>query len=276
MQLKFTKMHGTGNDFVVFDAISQNINLSPAQLRLIGNRHLGVGCDQILLLEKSYRPDIDFYYRIFNSDGNEIEQCGNGARCIGHFARFKQLTQKSDIQVETKGGIIRLHLQPDNDVVVNMGEPRFEPVDIPFVSEKREMIYSLTVGKESREITALSMGNPHAVQFVSDIDQAAVATEGPIIERHSRFPSGVNAGFVQIITPDKIRARVFERGVGETLACGTGACAAVVAGRLHGVLNSKVEVEMPGGTLLVSWAGEGQPVYLSGPAVVVFEGEIEL
>ena len=276
MLLKFTKMQGTGNDFVVFDAISQSIKLSPAQLQHLGNRHFGVGCDQILLLEKPLSTDADFFYRIFNADGSEIEQCGNGARCIARFARLKKLTDKTDIRVETKGGIISLHLAADNHVVVNMGVPRLEPTSIPFVAEKRELTYSLTVGAETRMITALSMGNPHAVQFVDNIDNAPVAVEGPIIERHPRFSRGANAGFVQVLSADTIRARVFERGAGETLACGTGACAAVVAGQLRGMLNASVDVAMPGGKLHVKWAGEGQPVYLSGPAVAVFEGEIEL
>lgn len=269
-------MQGSGNDFVVFDAISQSVKLSPAQLQYLGNRHFGVGCDQILLLEKSVNAEANFFYRIFNADGSEIEQCGNGARCIARFAQLKKLTEKTDINVETKGGMISLHLTADNHVVVNMGEPRLEPASVPFVAEKRELTYPLTVGAETRMITALSMGNPHAVQFVDNIDSAPVAVEGPIIERHPRFPAGANAGFVQVLSADTIRARVFERGAGETLACGTGACAAVVAGQLRGMLSSNVSVEMPGGKLQVKWAGEGQPVYLSGPAVAVFEGVIEL
>lgn len=276
MLLKFTKMQGTGNDFVVFDAISQTVKLSPAQLQFIGNRHFGVGCDQILLLEKPVSATADFFYRIFNADGGEIEQCGNGARCIARFAQLKKLTEKTDIKVETKGGMISLHLTSENHVVVNMGKPRLEPASVPFLAEKRELIYSLSVGTETRMITALSMGNPHAVQFVDNVDSAPVAVEGPIIERHSRFPEGANAGFVQVLSPDSIRARVFERGAGETLACGTGACAAVVAGQLRGMLGSNVNVAMPGGKLQVQWAGEGQPVYLSGPAVAVYEGVIEL
>lgn len=276
MLLKFTKMQGTGNDFVVFDAISQNVKLSPAQLQFIGNRHFGVGCDQILLLEKPVNAAVDFFYRIFNADGSEIEQCGNGARCVARFAQLKKLTDKTDIRVETKGGMISLHLAANNHVVVNMGEPRLEPASVPFAAEKRELTYPLTVGAETRRITALSMGNPHAVQFVDDVDSAPVAVEGPVIERHPRFLAGANAGFVQVLSRDAIRARVFERGTGETLACGTGACAAVVAGQLRGMLDSEVNVEMPGGKLRVKWAGEGQPVYLSGPAVAVFEGTIEL
>lgn len=276
MLLKFTKMQGTGNDFVVFDAISQNVKLSPAQLQFIGNRHFGVGCDQILLLEKPVNAAVDFFYRIFNADGSEIEQCGNGARCVARFAQLKKLTDKTDIRVETKGGMISLHLAANNHVVVNMGEPRLEPASVPFAAEKRELTYPLTVGAETRRITALSMGNPHAIQFVDDVDSAPVAVEGPVIERHPRFLAGANAGFVQVLSRDAIRARVFERGTGETLACGTGACAAVVAGQLRGMLDSEVNVEMPGGKLRVKWAGEGQPVYLSGPAVAVFEGTIEL
>lgn len=276
MQLKFSKMQGSGNDFVVFDAISQNVRLSREQVQRIAHRHKGIGCDQVLLVEQAHHPQADFYYRIFNADGAEIEQCGNGARCVGRFVHVKQLTPKTTVTLETKAGLISVELKANNEVTVNMGKPRLEPRDIPFLAPQRAIIYNLAVAQASREITAVSMGNPHAVQFVSDIDRAPVKEEGPLIEQHPLFPQRVNAGFVQVVAPGKIRARVYERGAGETLACGTGACASVVAGRLRGLLNSEVEVEMPGGQLFVNWAGEDQPVFLTGPAHFVFEGSIDL
>lgn len=276
VQLKFSKMQGSGNDFVVFDAISQNVRLTAEQVRWIAHRHKGIGCDQVLLVESTQHPEADFYYRIFNADGAEIEQCGNGARCVGRFVHLKQLTAKTTVTLETKAGLIGLELKANNEVTVNMGKPRLEPQDIPFLTPQRAIIYELPVAQVSRQITAVSMGNPHAVQFVEDIDRAPVKEEGPLIEHHPLFPQRVNAGFVQLISPGKIRARVYERGAGETLACGTGACAAVVAGRLRGVLNSEVEVEMPGGKLLVNWLGEDQAVFLTGPAHLVFEGSIDL
>ena len=276
MKLKFSKMHGLGNDFVVFDGVRQSVTLTPAQLRYLGDRHFGVGCDQILLVEKSTRPDVDFRYRIFNQDGGEVEQCGNGARCFVRFVHDQGLTDKREIRVETMSGLISLRLENDGNVTVNMGEPIFTPEKIPFVSENDNLIQPLHFGGEDVAITAVSMGNPHAVQVVSDVDAAPVATQGPLIERHPRFPQRVNAGFMQVVERGTIRLRVFERGTGETLACGTGACAAVVAGIARGLLDSPVRVETRGGELTIAWDGRGTPVRMTGPAVTVFVGEIEL
>ena len=276
MKLKFSKMHGLGNDFVVFDGVRQSVVLTPAQLRYLGDRHFGVGCDQILLVEKSTRPDVDFRYRIFNQDGGEVEQCGNGARCFVRFVHDQGLTDKREIRVETMSGLISLRLENDGNVTVNMGEPIFTPEKIPFVSENDNLIQPLHLGGEDVAITAVSMGNPHAVQVVSDVDAAPVATQGPLIERHPRFPQRVNAGFMQVVERGTIRLRVFERGTGETLACGTGACAAVVAGIARGLLDSPVRVETRGGELTIAWDGRGTPVRMTGPAVTVFVGEIEL
>jgi len=276
MPLKFTKMHGLGNDFVVLDGISQVIALSPAQLQFIADRHFGIGCDQILLVEKSGVPDADFRYRIFNADGGEVQQCGNGARCFVRFVHDKALTAKTEIRVETASGIIIPRLEPDGQVTVNMGVPRFEPQDIPFVAATRQLTYTLELQGASVEISALSMGNPHAVQVVDDVETAPVAQQGPLIESHARFPERVNAGFMQVLARDHIKLRVYERGAGETLACGTGACAAVVAGIARGMLDAEVRVTTHGGDLVIRWQGEGQPVFMSGPAVTVFEGEINV
>lgn len=275
MKLKFTKMQGLGNDFVVIDACSQKIELNSPQMRFLADRHFGVGCDQILLVEKP-SGDADFKYRIFNADGGEVEQCGNGARCFARFVHDKGLTGKKEILVETLSGVIRPRLEEDGQVTVNMGIPRFEPEEIPFVAERRSLTYLLDVGGEEAEISALSMGNPHAVQIVADVDSAPVSRQGAMIESHERFPMRVNAGFMQIVDRHAIRLRVFERGAGETLACGTGACAAVVAGIVRGLLDARVVVGTRGGELAVSWEGEGYPVWMTGPAVSVFEGEIEL
>ena len=276
MQLKFTKMHGLGNDFVVFDAISQPVRLTPEQLRFVADRHFGIGCDQILLVEKTTLPDADFRYRIFNADGGEVQQCGNGARCFVRFVHDKGLTQKTEIRVETASGTIVPRLESDGQVTVNMGAPRFEPADIPFVAQTRALTYALALPETSVEISVLSMGNPHAVQIVDNVDTAPVAEQGPLIEHHANFPQRVNAGFMQVLDRKHIRLRVYERGAGETLACGTGACAAAVAGMTRGLLDSEVRVTTRGGDLLIRWAGEGQPVWMTGPAVTVFEGEIEL
>ncbi|HUW50209.1 MAG TPA: diaminopimelate epimerase [Sulfuricella sp.] len=276
MRLKFTKMHGLGNDFVVIDAISQSVNLTPAQFRFIADRHFGIGCDQILLVESATRPDADFRYRIFNADGGEVEQCGNGARCFVRFVHEKGLTTKTGIRVETASGIIEPHLEPNGQVTVNMGMPRFEPKEIPFVAPQRAPTYMLELSGGAVEVSVLSMGNPHAVTLVADADAAPVSEEGPQIERHSSFPARVNAGFMQVLDRSHIRLRVYERGAGETLACGTGACAAVVAGIMRGLLDKEVRVSTRGGELLVRWGGEGQPVWMTGPAVTVFEGQIKL
>jgi diaminopimelate epimerase len=276
MLLTFTKMHGAGNDFVVLDGIRQDVALSPEQIRLLADRHFGVGCDQILLVEQAQHPEADFRYRIFNADGGEVEQCGNGARCFVRFVHDKKLTHKREIVVETKSGLIAPRLEEDGRVTVNMGAPIFAPERIPFVSDSDAVVQALDVAGSTIEITAVSMGNPHAVQVVADAHAAPVAEQGPLIESHPRFPRRVNAGFMQVVDRGHIRLRVYERGAGETLACGTGACAAVVAGIRRGLLDEQVNVATHGGVLTIRWAGEGQPVWMTGPALTVFEGEINL
>ena len=276
MRIKFSKMHGLGNDFVVLDGVRQSLALSPAQLRFLGDRHFGVGCDQILLVEKATRADVDFRYRIFNADGGEVEQCGNGARCFVRFVHDQGLTDQREIRVETMSGVISPRLEDDGNVTVNMGEPQFDPAKIPFVSDSGELLQTLKVGAQDVEITAVSMGNPHAVQVISDVDAAPVAEQGPLIESHRRFPQRVNAGFMQVLNRHAIALRVYERGAGETLACGTGACAAVAVGIARGLLDSPVRVTTRGGELSIAWGGQGTPVLMSGPAVTVFTGEIEL
>jgi diaminopimelate epimerase len=276
MTIKFTKMHGAGNDFVVLDGVRQSIGLSPEQFRFIADRHFGIGCDQILLVEKSQRDDADFRYRIFNADGSEVEQCGNGARCFVRFVHDQKLTGKREIVVETKSGLISPSLAEDGRVTVNMGAPVFDPSQIPFVSDSHEVVQPLQLANETVQITAVSMGNPHAVQVVTDIEAAPVTTQGPLIELHPRFPRRVNAGYMQIVDREHIRLRVFERGSGETLSCGTGACAAVVAGVRRKLLDNTVQVATRGGLLTITWAGERSPVMMTGPAITVFEGEINL
>ena len=276
MLLKFTKMHGLGNDFVVLNALTQPISLTPGQIRRISDRHFGVGCDQILLVEPPRQPGTDFYYRIFNADGGEVEQCGNGARCFVRYARDHRLTAKDEIRVGTRGGVIVPRLEADGQVTVAMGAPDFEPARIPFAAAARALTYELDVGGRRVEISALSMGNPHAVQIVADIERAPVAEEGPLIEHHASFPQRVNAGYLQVVSRRRILLRVYERGAGETLACGTGACAAVVAGITRDLLDRDVMVTTRGGELGISWAGEGRPVMMTGPAVAVFEGEMEI
>ena len=276
MRLKFTKMHGLGNDFVVLDATRAPLELNRGQLRHIADRHFGIGCDQILQVEKPRRPDTDFYYRIFNADGGEAGQCGNGARCFVRYVREHGLTGKSEIRVGTQGGVIVPRLEADGQVTVDMGAPEFEPSRIPFVAGRRALTYPLEVGGAVVEISVVSMGNPHAVQVVADIEAAPVLTEGAGIELHPCFPERVNAGYMQIVSRSHIRLRVFERGAGETLACGSGACAAVVAGIQRGLLEHRVKVATRGGDLSILWEGEGRPVQMTGPAVTVFEGEIEI
>ena len=275
MRLKFTKMQGLGNDFVVIDAVNQSVCLSPAQRRLLADRHFGVGCDQILLVEGAV-GDADFRYRIYNADGGEVEQCGNGARCFVRYVHDRGMTQKNEIRVETSGGLIIPRLEANGEVSVNMGMPKFEPQQISFIAEKRAMTYLIDISGRQVEISAVSLGNPHAVQLVEDVDGAPVITEGALIENHPSFPKRVNAGYMQVVDRTHIRLRVYERGAGETLACGTGACAAVVIGIERGLLQSTVQVNMRGGELTVRWEGEGQPVWMTGPAVTVFDGEIEL
>lgn len=276
MRLNFTKMEGLGNDFVVIDATARPIELDRAQLRLLADRHFGVGCDQILLIEPPRRADADFYYRIFNADGGEVGQCGNGARCFVRFVREHGLTGKREIRVETREGIIAPRLEDDGQITVDMGAPIFEPHRVPFLAPEQALTYRLDLEGSEVEVSVLSMGNPHAVQIVSDVETASVGIDGPLIERHQRFPQRANAGFMQIVSRNHIRLRVFERGAGETLACGTGACAAVVAGFARELLDSSVRVTMRGGDLLIAWAGENAPVLMTGPARTVFEGTIDL
>ena len=276
MLLKFSKMHGLGNDFAVFDFISQRGYLTSEQVRLIADRHFGVGCDQVLIVEAPDSPDVDFRYRIFNADGSEVEQCGNGARCFARFVREQRLTNKRQIRVQTLSGIIELNVLDDEQVCVDMGVPQFVPAQIPFDAPAEASSYPLDVNGQTLDISAVSMGNPHCVLRVDDVDTAPVATLGPAIERHSRFPNRVNAGFMQVVNQHHIRLRVFERGSGETLACGTGACAAAVAGIRRGWLASPVQVSLPGGDLSIAWAGNNQPVLMTGPAVTGFRGQIRL
>ncbi|MDX8379111.1 MAG: diaminopimelate epimerase [Gallionella sp.] len=276
MLLKFTKMHGAGNDFVVLDGIRQRISLRTEQIRLLADRHFGVGCDQVLLVEKAHDTSSDFRYRIYNADGGEVEQCGNGARCFVRFVHDQKLTSKLEIVVETPGGLIRPRLEEDGRVTVNMGAPVFTPEMLPFIDGTSGVSEPLELAGESVIISAVSMGNPHAVQFVEDIETTEVARLGPLIENHPRFPKRVNAGFVQIMDRQHVRLRVYERGAGETLSCGTGACAAVVAGIRRDVLDSTVTVATHGGTLLITWEGEEASVLMTGPAISVFSGEINL
>lgn len=276
MKLKFSKMHGLGNDFVVLDGVRQSVSLTPEQLCYLADRHFGVGCDQILLVEKPTQPGVDFRYRIFNADGGEVEQCGNGARCFVRFVHEQGLTDKREIRVETLKGLITPRLEGDGNVTVDMGVPRFLPADIPFLADDDVIIHLLDVADETLETSVVSMGNPHAVQVVDSVDTAPVGEHGPLIERHPRFPQRVNAGFMQIVDRHAIKLRVYERGSGETMACGTGACAAVVAGIRRGLLDSPVRVTTRGGDLSIAWGGSDRPVLMTGPAVTVFTGEIEL
>jgi diaminopimelate epimerase len=287
MKLKFTKMHGAGNDFVVIDAIRQQIDFSTEQWQRLADRRFGVGADQILIVERPTVPGADFRYRIFNSDGGEVEQCGNGARAFVRFVSDQGLSRERSIRVQTMCGIIAPRLETDGSVTVDMGAPVLAPAAVPFdshalegVAEGCDQLWPLTLDLDGAPVKVLvsvvSMGNPHAVQTVPDVDTAPVAQWGPQIEHHPRFPKRVNAGFMQVVDRHHIRLRVFERGAGETLACGTGACAAVVAGIRRGLVDSPVRVSARGGELSIAWAGEGEPVYLSGPAVSVFEGEIDL
>jgi diaminopimelate epimerase len=270
--LRFTKMQGLGNDFVVLDGVRQHVDLSPAQVRMLADRRFGVGCDQVLLVERAM-GEADFRYRIFNADGGEVEQCGNGARCFMVFVRNKGLTAKRQLRVETAGGLITPRLEADGQVTVDMGVPRFAPQDVPFLNGEGTVDELLDVDGTPVRISALSMGNPHAVQVVPDVDLAPVATQGPRIEHHPRFPQRVNAGYMQVVDRATIRLRVWERGAGETLACGTGACAAAVTGVRRNLVDSPVRVQARGGDLVIAWPGDGRPVQMTGPAVTVFEGE---
>ncbi|MEW6513788.1 MAG: diaminopimelate epimerase [Pseudomonadota bacterium] len=276
MKIRFTKMHGLGNDFVVLDAVRQNFVPSPAQAKWLADRHFGVGCDQILVVEPAREENTDFRYRIFNADGGEVEQCGNGARCFVRFVHEQGLTTKKELRVETMAGLIAPRLEANGQVTVDMGMPRFVPADIPFLTETDELVQTLEFAGRSADITAVSMGNPHAVQVVENVDIAPVGRDGPLIEAHPRFPKRVNAGFMEVVDRHSIRLRVYERGTGETLACGTGACAAVIAGIRRGLLDSPVRVATRGGELQIAWGGIGQSVFMTGPAVTVFTGEIDL
>ena len=277
MKIKFSKMHGLGNDFVVIDGMRQYVELTPEIIRALGDRHTGIGFDQLLLVEPPEAVGADFRYRIFNADGGEVEQCGNGARCFVRFVHDQKLTDKTAIVVETKRGIIHPRLEANGLVTVDMGQPRFAPAEIPFESETDAAEQALQLADGiTLTIGAVSMGNPHAVTLVADVDTAPVALQGPQVESHTRFPQRVNAGFMQVVDRHNIRLRVYERGAGETLACGTGACAAVVSGIRRGLLDSPVRVQTRGGELSIAWGGPGQPVVMTGPAVTVFTGEIDL
>lgn len=276
MRLKFTKMQGAGNDFIVIDATREPFPLDAPAIRRLADRHFGIGFDQMLVVEAPHSPGTDFYYRIFNADGGEVSQCGNGARCFVRFVHDRGLSDKPAIRVETRAGVIEPRLEKDGRVTVNMGAPEFEPARIPFKAPARAPGYSIDVDGSKVEVMAVSMGNPHAVQVVADVDTAPVQSQGPRIEHHPAFPERVNAGYMQVLGPNEIRLRVFERGAGETLSCGTGACAAAVTGISTGLLRSPVLVHTRGGDLEIRWEGEGQPVWMTGPAQAVFEGEIEL
>jgi diaminopimelate epimerase len=276
MRLAFTKMQGLGNDFVVIDTISQPVMLTEAQVRHIADRRLGIGCDQVLLVTPASASSVDFGYRIFNADGGEVEQCGNGARCFARFVWNGGLAHTEQLRVQTLGGVLQLRLESDGQVAVEMGVPRFTPGEIPFQADREADYYSLDVGDQSIAIGAVSMGNPHCVLQVPSIETAPVASWGPLLEKHPRFPQRTNVGFMEILSPAAISLRVYERGVGETPACGTGACAAVVVGRRWGRLNEQVNVNLPGGHLNVRWEGDNKPVWMTGPAETVFEGIIEL
>jgi diaminopimelate epimerase len=276
MLLRFTKMHGLGNDFVVIDLITQRFKLKPHHIRTIADRHFGIGCDQVLTVEIPTQPDVDFCYRIYNAEGSEVEQCGNGARCFARFIRDKRMTGKHKIKVETLAGIIELELTENRQVRVDMGEPILDPKRIPFTADQQASDYALDINGSIWQVGAVSMGNPHVIIPVNNVDAAPVATLGPVTESHPRFPQRVNVGFMQIVDRDTIRLRVFERGVGETLACGTGACAAVVSGIIQGKLNATVTAHLPGGNLSIHWQGPGQPVIMTGPAATVFEGQIQI
>ncbi|MFT6387032.1 MAG: diaminopimelate epimerase [Cellvibrionaceae bacterium] len=276
MRLRFTKMHGLGNDFIVIDAIKQSVSLSSEQVKSLADRRFGIGCDQLLIVEPPQDPDVDFNYRIFNHDGSEVENCGNGARCFAKFVRDRKLTGKSTIVVETCNGRMTLQVQDDGDITVDMGVPELSPIKIPFIAEQQQLTYSLPLSSTTLEISAISMGNPHAVTLVDNIGSAPVLQLGPEVEAHHHFPQKVNAGFMNVRSRDEIDLRVYERGVGETLACGTGACAAVVAGRLRGLLDERVTVNVPGGSLAIEWVGEGHSVMMTGPAANVFHGQITI
>ncbi len=276
MLVNFSKMHGLGNDFVVIDNVTQNVFLSREQIRKLADRNFGIGFDQLLMVEAPYSPDLDFHYRIFNADGNEVEQCGNGARCFARFVRMKGLTNKHKVSVSTKSGNMTLYIEKDGQVTVNMGHPKFDPSDVPFKANKRESTYILRESEHTVFGSAVSMGNPHFVIEVDDVTTADVHTLGPLLEQSDRFPKAANISFAQICHEKHIKLRVWERGAQETLACGSGACAAMVALKAQNKLANEVQVDLPGGSLNVRWQGEGHPVRMTGPAEHVFDGQVAL
>lgn len=276
MQINFSKMHGLGNDFMVVDAVTQNVFFSPDMVRRLADRHRGIGFDQLLIVEPPYDPETDFHYRIFNADGSEVEQCGNGARCFARFVSMKGLTNKYHISVSTKAGKMLLKLENDDQVTVNMGVPIFDPAKIPFRANQAEKTYILRAGDQTVFCGAVSMGNPHCVTVVDDVLTADVETLGPLLESHERFPERVNVGFMQVISRSEVKLRVYERGAGETQACGSGACAAVAIGRQQGLLDEEVTVSLPGGDLRIRWNGNGSNLFMTGPVAHVFDGQVLL
>jgi len=276
MLMKFTKMHGLGNDFVVIDAVTQNVHVTAAMAKRLSDRHLGIGCDQVLVVEPPSDKTLDFDYKIFNSDGGEVGQCGNGARCLARFIRDRRLSGKETVQVKTMNRVISLTINKDKLVSVDMGIPGLEPSDVPFVESTRSSVYAININNEQFDIAAISMGNPHAVLFVDNLDRAPVNVIGQELQSHDKFPKQVNVGFAQIINRQHLKLRVYERGVGETRACGTGACAAAVAAIQQGLMDSAVRVELTGGDLHINWPGEGQPLIMTGSAVTSYQGRIKI
>lgn len=276
MQIQFSKMHGLGNDFVVIDNVTQNVFFSKEKIQQIADRNFGIGFDQLLLVEPPYDPEQDFHYRIFNADGSEVSQCGNGARCFAKFVKMKGLINRNKVVVSTKSGKMVLYLEKDGQVTVNMGRPVFEPDKIPLSANKEEGTYIIRAGEQTIFAGSVSMGNPHCVLEVDDVATADVETIGPLLEKHERFPEGVNVGFMQIVSPSHIKLRVFERGAGETLACGSGACAAAAIGQIQGKLNSEVNVDLPGGSLKIRWQGRDNVLKMTGPAEHIFDGILQL
>jgi diaminopimelate epimerase len=276
MQVNFTKMHGLGNDFIVIDAISQSISLTVDQVQFLADRHFGVGCDQLLMIEPALDSSMDFFYRIYNADGSEVEQCGNGARCFVRYVHDKGLTTKKEIVVGTISGKISPRIEADGQISVDMGVPRFNPADVPFDADVESSSYFIDVDGGKLDAGVVAVGNPHVVIRVDDVANAPVTTLGRVLESHARFPRRVNVGFMEIVDRSHIRLRVYERGVGETLACGSGACAAMVVGKRQGLLDNSVSVQLPGGCLLIQWPGGEETVRMTGPATHVFEGKIEL
>jgi diaminopimelate epimerase len=276
MLIKFTKMHGLGNDFVVIDAVRQHINLTTEAIKKMADRNVGIGCDQVLILEPPADKNSDFNYRIFNCDGTEVEQCGNGARCMGRYIADQQLSGKQTVLLQTKNRVMEVSIKPKNLVTANMGAPIFTPAEIPFISDQEEKLYPIETDTERYEIAAVSVGNPHAVIQVEDVDSTAVSNIGPQIQAHNQFPESVNVGFMQIIDRQTIKLRVYERGVGETQACGSGACAAAVAAIQQDLVVSKVNLKLLGGELCIEWQGEDKPILMTGPATTVFHGKIKL